>query len=364
MKGVNLLRSILGSIAAGIKFLRRWPILSPLLFFLVLFSCFWIWISIFHDADDPALIVIEGRSEVLTMTASDGDRMDFRVRNANVNIDDEITECVGEVSIQPAQGAEVTFERLSRGPLLVQIESSAPAGDVDPNEAADSLDITEPNYWQIDGNEARPFESGLVELRYDPEDRDECSSDREHVFILAGQATVGDELSDPTTHRPLVLLSGTATIYGRAAAHVLVLPLNWGPMEPNALFKADEIELPAGTQVGISAGPMREQSTYAAGILSVDLSESGEPGFRFELSANARALDLFLPVAPWVTENGDRLLSRGADQFLFARGVHALDDPNIGWLAWISGGIFFVMLTFLGIVGPIIANRRRRKDGN
>lgn len=333
-----------GHVVPGRRLVRR--LLSgviPLLFVGV--AAVWAMFVVFDKASYPALMVIEGRSEIVAMQVVDARRMDFAVANASVIVDDDEKGCVGSAVFQPAIGATVSFERPQRAPLIIHIDTPLDAGQ-------GTLSV-----WQEGDSRDQPFESALIHL--DPDDP-ECSADREHTFMLAGLASIGSDLGPALPNQPLLFLSGQVRTYGRAAAHVGLLPLDWGPMQPNALYLADEIPLPAGTRiapvarVGEDVTPATRSTgvhyAHAAGLLALDLSDGGDTGFAVSLTANAQAIDLYLPAPLWLADDQRGSSAGEPDRLYFSRGAHVLNDPNIAWLAWISGGVFAVLLVLFGIV--------------
>ena len=341
-----------------VKLFSRNYLLIVLVVFIFLFVGSWSYFVFFYTAHYPALMVIDGRSEVASVTVVDAQRMDFRIGPARVRIDDSFEGCVAGAVFKPSLGSVVRFERAGRGSLIVAIDP--PQGGLDP----------QPSAWQLgeNGPEA-PFIEAVVEFAHESSD---CSADEEQSFILAGQIAIGTELAPAIPHRPLVLLSASVRTYGRAAATVGFLPLDWGPMQPNALYAADRIDLPPGTrirQVAGSEAAIRNAPTggdtyhaYAAGILRVDLANDATAGFRLALTANTRSIDLFLPAPRWTDGNTSENTMGEPDRLYFSRGAHILDDPNIGWLAMISGAIFAALLAILAIVWSSWQKPGRQND--
>lgn len=288
------------------------------------------------DEHYPALMVIEGRSELISVGVTDARRMDFEVQNVRAQVDDQYFDCV-TAAFHPAIGTQVTFERLGRNsPLIIEISAPTANGAMAPE-----------SFMQEAGADGYPFASAILEMDHDR--AGPCTSPAQQVFILAGQVSVGSELAPALPVRPPLLLSGHVRTFGRAASEMGLLPLDWGPMQPDALYQMDQIVLPPGTRIAPAiagqdgSAASDAQYSYSTGMLELDLDQGSEAGFLFSVSANARMVDLFLPAPRWASGEGDEDGSGSPDRLYISSGIQILNDPNIGWLVWIAGIVFAVV---------------------
>ncbi len=191
------------------------------------------------------LVAASVRAETLRLTVYNPDEASFRLPAARIDSsagDDLFSAlrarrtggaCVRDIIVRPDQGDTVTYTREVGGPLIVRVEGA----------------LSWRNRAALLGKSAEG-----AYIRLDPADRS-CFMQAHVRLPIAGAMTIGLVSAGEGTDGPsLPVLSGALTVYGRAVGSVLGVSLRLLErltlVQPQSLYLANTISLPAGSQIG------------------------------------------------------------------------------------------------------------------
>lgn len=250
------------------------------------------------------LVAASVQTETLEMTVSRSDGTSIFLPTARLEVGDDI-ECHTDLIVSPHQNTKVYYSR----------ESASLSIAIDGNFS-----------WRSKDKRAGADEFAIISVS---NDFDTCSSSLPIRLPISGLMNIGTVAAavsgDDAT--PLVILNGNLDIYGRAADRIFGIPVSvfssFLPMEPDRLYLADQIKIPAGSS--LASG-----TAHWGGFADVLWGQSNR-GLRLEASTNARTLQLQAP-APRVSSNGDTLENQKADVISLTFGARLNKDPNIRWV--------------------------------
>ena len=275
------------------------------------YTRFWILLSVILGVVGLAslpkpnvLVAARVQTETLEMIVSRPDGTSIFLPTARLEISDDI-ECHADLIISPHQNTKVYYSR----------ESASLSIAIDGNFS-----------WRSKDKRAGADEFAIISVS---NDFDTCSSSLPIRLPISGLMNIGTVAAavsgDDAT--PLVILNGNLDIYGRAADRIFGIPVSvfssFLPMEPDRLYLADQIKIPAGSS--LASG-----TAHWGGFADVLWGQSNR-GLRLEASTNARTLQLQAP-APRVSSNGDTLENQKADVISLTFGARLNKDPNIRWV--------------------------------
>ncbi len=250
------------------------------------------------------LVAASIQTETLEMIVSRPDGTSIFLPAARLEVGDEI-QCHTDLIVSPHQDTKVYYSR----------------------ESASLSIVMDGNFsWRSKDDGARTDDFGIVAVS---SDFDTCTTSLPVRLPISGLMNIGTVAGvvsgDDTT--PLVLLNGNLDIYGRAADRIFGVPISvfssFLPMEPDRLYLADQIKIPAGSSLA-------SETAHWGGFADVLWGQS-DRGLQLEASTNARTLQLQAP-APRVSTNGNTLENQKADVISLTFGARLNNDPNIRWV--------------------------------
>jgi len=273
------------------------------------------------------LLYFSGKSELVSVVVTDPARGLIQLSRA-FDIDGQ--QCRDGVSIAPAIGSVLHYQRPRGGDLLVQVEAK-------------------PGSQLILGTSRTRIDSDTL-LRYRvSRNSDGCEFKGRVRLPAIGHLTVGRLYGvqpSPDEPLPLVLLTAKIQVYGRAISTLLGFPLTFAPFAPGALYPVQEFLVPGGSALGRALADERPSGLPAeltpwTGFVDLNDTDSDQ-ALNVEATSNARTVELFLPSPP--TDRGAG--GSDADRVSLTLGARLLGDPNLRWL--------FGLATVLLIVVPAL----------
>lgn len=291
------------------------------------------------------LVAASVRAETLKLTVYNPDEASFRVPAARVD-----RACVRNAIVRPDQGDTVTYTREVGGPLVIRVEGRVS--------------------WR--SRTALLGKSGQgAYVRLDPADR-ACFAPAHVRLPVAGAMTIGlVGAGDAADESSMPVLSGQLTVYGRAVASVLGVSLQrlerLTLAQPQSLYLAETIALPAGSQIGRAFSGSRSGPEIARwwGFVDADLTPGGasERGLLIEASTNASALEI-LPPAPRVPSGETPPAASVADVITLTLGAQLAGDPNLRWLFGLAGGLIAVVSVLANVLTVVLPMYQTRPPGS
>lgn len=272
------------------------------------------------------LVAASIQTETLEITVSHPDSAAIMLPIGEFEIEDNVT-CFQDLVLSPHQDTRVYYSR---------------------TDSVLSIVIDGPFNW-ISGDGVSGSERfGIVTVSDKNTNCEASSSIRLPVSGLMNIGTVAG-VSSGDDQTPLVILDGNLDIYGRAADRIFWVPVSvfslFLPMEPDRLYLADQIKVPAGSNLA-------SESAYWGGFVDI-LWGNSERGLLLEASTNARTLQLQAP-APRVSSNNNILENQKADVISLTFGARLNNDPNIRWV--------FATVSFLCLILGVFFQLPSTKD--
>ncbi len=298
---LNRFRTLRLSLGKGLYKIRIWAG----------YTRFWVILSILLGVIGLAtlpkpnvLVAASIQTETLEMTVSRPDGTSIFLPIARLDVDDEI-QCYSDLIVSPHQNTRVYYSRENAG-LSIAVDGKFS--------------------WRSKDKELRTDDFAIILVS---NEYDSCKSSHPIRLPISGLINIGTvagaNSGDDTL--PLVILNGSLDIYGRAADRIFGIPItlfsSFLPMEPDRLYMADQIKIPAGSNI-------TSKTAHWEGFADV-LWEQSERGLRLEASTNARSLQLQAP-APRVSSDGNTLENQKADVISLTFGARLNNDPNIRWV--------------------------------
>lgn len=314
-----------------------------------------------------SLVTAEIQTEHFAYTPSIRERAIFSLPAARVENRTGVIRCVEDLSIDLWTG-EIPVR------MVVRHYQFAP----------DRLELTfeggQPGLTARDGSTI-DFEDGYGVISVDGAD-DACNGSEPFRLALLGEISVGQ------AGGPDVLRTASLRVFGRSARHFIGIPLAVLPgLEPNALFSADEIELPAGSEIlcaatwGKSAaaltsgaahgcpdvlhgrGAIASTSWWGFADVSLDADRNGRDALSLSLASNA---DLILFTAPAPPPNSGapstasaaQAITNAPDVVSLSLGSKIVGDPNLR----ILGGALLVVIGLAAGIVQVVSRRGKSRE--
>jgi len=250
------------------------------------------------------LVAASIQTETLEMIVSRPDGTSIFLPTARLEVGNDI-ECHTDLVVSPHQNTKVYYSWESAS-LSIAIDGNF--------------------NWRSKNKSAGADEFAIMSVS---DNFDDCSLSHPIRLPISGLMNIGTVAGvisgDDAT--PLVILNGNLDIYGRAADRIFGIPISvfssFLPMEPDRLYLADQIKIPAGSSLA-------SETAHWGGFVDVLWGES-ERGLHLEASTNARSLQLQAP-APRVSSNGNTVENQKADVISLTFGARLNNDPNIRWV--------------------------------
>jgi len=227
--------------------------------------------------------------------------------------------CLNDLVVSPSQDSKVYYSKNSQG-LFIALEGQFSWRSADGRSGSavfGNVSITKNNEICSYALPIRLPISGLL-----------------NIGTVAGTGSGDDEV-------PLVILKGSLDIYGRATDRIFGIPVSlfssFLPMEPDRLYLADQIKIPAGSKLA-------SNSAIWGGFVDV-LWGASNRGLYLEASTNARTLQIEAP-APRVSSNNDIRENQKADVISLTFGARLSNDPNIRWVFAAVSFLFLILGIF------------------
>jgi hypothetical protein len=210
---------------------------------------------------------------------------------------------------RPARGVKVTYGRIGRGPLEIEVAPQRPisgsnpqssVGTFEPGDGSAPVRITELIYFESDGSCTSKNGNTEATPNWPP-------------LPIWGRASIGSEfhpLDSPEQH-PTLLLSGTLKISGRAI-EILPSVLHFDA----SLYRVGELELPVGSRLETFPG-LHTRMLDAANWWGVAYGDPEKPALDLQIATDTPKLALYRP---------DR---SGADVIELTTITQIFDDPNL-----------------------------------
>lgn len=267
--------------------------------------------------DTPrTMVYFSGKTEIVTLTVVDPLRSLVQLP---VAFDIEAGACRRDVSIQPAAGSRLSYQRPRGGDLLVTVVA-----------AMNTVLISDGIRTVLDTPMLLRFRASSQQCG--------CRATSRLRLPTNGYLTVGRLYGlQPAENEPVppLMLGGKLLVYGRAISSLLWVPLTTAPFAPGALYSVEEIQLPGGSELRralkkeTETGPTAEIASWT-GYADVNEADPSQ-ALDIEATSNARVVELFLP-SPRTLEG---VSGAEPDRVSLSLSSRLLGDPNLRWLALI-----------------------------
>ncbi|HIO03651.1 MAG TPA: hypothetical protein EYN14_17140 [Alphaproteobacteria bacterium] len=258
-------------------------------------------------------------STLLSLVA-ETETIDVKIVNPDASIiamsggyDENAETCFERLEVKPSMGATVSYSRIANGSLYIAISGGA------------SISSSE--------GVAR-FEQTLARFVISDKTLD-CNNPSQIRLPVSGLVSSGNESLHSIDITTAVLRGGEVSVFSRSVGSLFgVIPLNWGPFEPDALFLVEVLTLPSGsrlTDARTSSGSPARWWGYA----DVDFSSTRLPAIQLRAATNARTVKLFAPAPRELSihaANVDQPSAQQPDVIAFSFGARLSNDPNLRWL--------------------------------